>query len=217
MLKVEVLKAEKYALVKKFEDLSKKNHKLKKLNKALAIENEASVQELEDLAKLTEEFEEETSRKMRKTLMSIDAKNKEIEKVKEGMIKKEVALKIAKVKECDYLVEMDQMEQTIKSLAKEGFYKPQGTSSKMAQKIGCRQWRHSIKLKAKFRHFKERQSGDHLPDDVAILIFDYRHFVKWRHYGDSKEKHTPDSFATLQSGNTIAIVKRNTHMIASPI
>ena len=53
MFEVEVLKVEKYALEKKVEDISKKNHKLKKINKSLTIENESTVQELEDLAKLT--------------------------------------------------------------------------------------------------------------------------------------------------------------------
>ena len=65
MLEVEVLKAEKYALKKKLEDLAKRNHKLKMINVALTKENELTVQELEDLAKLTEEFEEESSRKMK--------------------------------------------------------------------------------------------------------------------------------------------------------
>ena len=41
------------------------------------------MQELEDLTKPTEEFDEETLRKMRKTLMSVDTKNKAIEEVKE--------------------------------------------------------------------------------------------------------------------------------------
>ena len=125
MLEVEMLKVEKYALEKKVEDLSRRNHKLKKLNASLTKENESTVQELQDLAKLTEEFEEETSRKMRKTLMSIDTKNKALEEIKEEMSKKEVALKIAKVKECDYLVEIDRMEQAIKELTKNGHPKPQ--------------------------------------------------------------------------------------------
>jgi hypothetical protein len=55
---------------------------------ALTMENEVTVKELEDLAKLTEEFEEESSRKMRKALMSVDAKNKALEEV-EGGIKQE--------------------------------------------------------------------------------------------------------------------------------
>ena len=109
-LEVEVLKAGKYALEMKLEDLAKRNHKLKKINRAFTKENESPVHELKDLAKLTEEFEEESSRKMRKALMSVDAKNKTLEEVKEELSKKEMFLKIAKVKECDYLVEIDRME-----------------------------------------------------------------------------------------------------------
>ena len=56
--------------------------------------------------------------------MSIDTKNKALEEIKEEMSKKEVSLKIAKVKECDYLVEIDRIEQAIKTLTKDGHPKP---------------------------------------------------------------------------------------------
>ena len=97
---------------------------------SLTKKNESTVQELKDLAKLTEEFEEEASRKMRKTLMSVEAKNKALEEVKEEMSKKEVSLKIAKVKECDCLVEIDRMEQAIKTLIENGHSKPQAPMQK---------------------------------------------------------------------------------------
>ena len=115
MLEVEVLKAEKYALEKKLDDLARKNHKLKKVNVALTMENEVTVKELEDLAKLTEEFEEESLRKMRKALISVDAKNKALDELKEELSMKEMSLKVAKVKECDFLVEIDRMDQAIKN------------------------------------------------------------------------------------------------------
>ncbi|KAK1554853.1 hypothetical protein Q3G72_018353 [Acer saccharum] len=119
-----MLKAEKYALEEMVKDLSNKNHKLRKINKTLTVKNESTVQELEDLAKLTEEFEDEASRKLRKAQMSTEAKNKELEVIIKEMSKKEVALKIAKVKECDYLVEIDRMEQVIKTLTDDCHSKP---------------------------------------------------------------------------------------------
>ena len=62
--------------------------------------------------------------------MSVEANNKALEEVKEEISKKEVALKIAKVKECDYLVEIDRMEQAIKTLTKDGHSKPQALMQK---------------------------------------------------------------------------------------
>ena len=130
MLEVEVLKAEKYALEKKLDDLAKKNHKLKKVNVALTMENEVTVKELEDLARLTEEFEEESLRKMRKTLMSVDAKNKALDELKEELSMKEMSLKVAKVKECDFLVEIDRMDQAIKELTNSGPLRPKSPMKK---------------------------------------------------------------------------------------
>ena len=57
--------------------------------------------------------------------MSVEAKNKALEEVKEDLSKKQLALKIAKVKECDHLVEIDRMDQAIKTLTMKGHSKPQ--------------------------------------------------------------------------------------------
>ena len=52
--------------------------------------------------------------------MSVDAKNKALEELKEELSKREMSLKVAKVKECDYLVEIDRKDQAIKELTNDG-------------------------------------------------------------------------------------------------
>ncbi|KAK0570903.1 hypothetical protein LWI29_008211 [Acer saccharum] len=98
---VEVLKAERDALKEQVDAYVKKNDKLKKINMALSTENESTVQELEDLSKLAEEFEEEAFRKLKKASTSVDTKNKELEAIKEGMSNKEMSLKMTNAKECE--------------------------------------------------------------------------------------------------------------------
>ena len=77
-------------------------------------EKEASMN-LENLAKLVEEFEEESARKARKMLMGVEKSTNAALELQAQLNKKEEELKFAKVKECDYIVQLDMAEKELKS------------------------------------------------------------------------------------------------------
>ena len=54
--------------------------------------------------------------KSRKMQVEVVQKANMLEEVKETLSKKEEALKIAKVKECDYITQLDRVEKEVKSL-----------------------------------------------------------------------------------------------------
>ncbi|KAI9174893.1 hypothetical protein LWI28_024212 [Acer negundo] len=101
----------------KIEELEVQNEKLI-LEVNLLKEENGTFQrkEIEDLAKLSEEFEEEYARKTRKLLMEVERKEKAMEETKEALGRKDEALKVAKVKECDYIVNLDTVEKEVKAL-----------------------------------------------------------------------------------------------------
>ena len=82
----------------------------------LEVERNSASKEFEDLARLCEEFEEECARKTRKLLMEAERKAKALEETKEALGRKDEALKVAKVKECDYIVNLDKVEKEVKAL-----------------------------------------------------------------------------------------------------
>ena len=71
---------------------------------------------MENLARLSKEFEDEITRKSRKMQVEVVQKANALKEVKETLSKKEEALKIAKVKECDYIAQLDKVEREVKSL-----------------------------------------------------------------------------------------------------
>ena len=71
---------------------------------------------LEDLTKLMEEFEEENARKSRKMLMGVEKSTNAAIELQSCLNKKEEELKIAKVKECNFIVQLDAAENELKSL-----------------------------------------------------------------------------------------------------
>ena len=71
---------------------------------------------LEELAKLSEEFEEEASRKSRKMLMGVEKSTNAVVELQARLHKREDELKHAKVKECDLIVQLDMVENEVKSL-----------------------------------------------------------------------------------------------------
>ena len=62
--------------------------------------------------------------------MEVEQKVNVLEEVKEALSKKEEALKIAKVKECNYIVKLDKVEKVVKSLAIKQNHMPHGHSSR---------------------------------------------------------------------------------------
>jgi len=48
--------------------------------------------------------------------MEVERKAKALEETKEALGRKDEALKVAKVKECDYIVNLDKMEKEVKAL-----------------------------------------------------------------------------------------------------
>jgi hypothetical protein len=66
---------------------------------SLEVEKNATLKDLEDPARLSEEFEDEYAWKARKMQMEVGWKANALKEVKEALSKKKEALKIAKVKE----------------------------------------------------------------------------------------------------------------------
>ena len=70
------------------------------------------------MASLVESQEEEFNRRMGKILVELEGKDRKCQTLEEEVKKKDVALKISKVNECDLLVMLDQAEQTVITLTK---------------------------------------------------------------------------------------------------
>ncbi|KAK0576347.1 hypothetical protein LWI29_015818 [Acer saccharum] len=94
-------------LVLEIMTLRVENGTLKKMNGEVSKQN---------LARLFEEFEEKCARMTRKLLMEKEQKVKVLEETNEALGRKDEALKIAKVKECDYIVHLDKVEKEVKVL-----------------------------------------------------------------------------------------------------
>ncbi|KAK2641027.1 hypothetical protein Ddye_022790 [Dipteronia dyeriana] len=91
---------------------------LMKKVEALRKERDEAIKRAEDLARLVEEQEEKFTRTSRKMQWKIEQEDKEINAINEELSGKEVALKVAKVKEYDSLVELERAERTIETLTK---------------------------------------------------------------------------------------------------
>ena len=115
-LEVNMLKEENATFRRKVGEVSNKNKELEIQVGRLEVERNSTSREFEDLARLFEEFEEECARKTRKLLMEAERKAKALEETKEALGRKDEALKIAKVKECDYIVYVDKVEKEVKEL-----------------------------------------------------------------------------------------------------
>ena len=100
-------------------ELKSENANLLKEVEALRKERDEANKRAEDLARLVEEQEEDFARKTRKLQLQVELKDKTIDSIKEESSRKEIALKVAKVKQCDCLVELERAEQTIEMLTKE--------------------------------------------------------------------------------------------------
>ncbi|KAI9186616.1 hypothetical protein LWI28_019090 [Acer negundo] len=103
-------------LKKKVHDFSTLNKSLREQVVELAKKEELVFKNLEELARHSEEFEEENGRRSRKMLLGVDESSKAIWELQERLNKKEDELKRAKVKECDLIVQLDVAENEIKSL-----------------------------------------------------------------------------------------------------
>ena len=123
-LEVNMLKEENATLWRKVGEVSNKNKELEIQVGRLEVERNSTSREFEDLARLFEEFEEECARKTRKMHMEVERKAKALEETKEALGRKDEALKIAKVKECDYIVYVDKVEKKVKELQLEQHQRP---------------------------------------------------------------------------------------------
>ncbi|KAI9176618.1 hypothetical protein LWI28_005111 [Acer negundo] len=112
-LEVNLLKEENGTFRRKVGEVSNKNKELEIQVGRLEVERNSTSKEFEDLAKLCEEFEEEYARKTRKLLMEVDQKVKALEETKEALGRKDETLKVAKVKECDNIVNLDKVEKEV--------------------------------------------------------------------------------------------------------
>ena len=116
MLEVRMLKAENGLLRNKVQEFSTSNEELGEQVVMLEEKKKATSKNLEDLAKLSEEFEEENSRRFRKMFIVVEKSTNTVMEFQERLNKKEEELKRTKVKECDFLVQLDMVEQEMKSL-----------------------------------------------------------------------------------------------------
>ena len=108
-LEVNMLKEENGTFRRKVGEVYNKNKELELQVGRLEVERNSASREFEDFARLFEEFEDECARKTRKLLMEVERKGKSLEEMKEALGRKDEALKIAKVKECDYIVYVDKV------------------------------------------------------------------------------------------------------------
>ena len=115
-LEVSMLKEENGTFRRKVGEVSNKNKEMEIQVGRLEVERNSASKEFEDLAKLCEEFEEEYARKTRKLLMEVERKAKALEETKEALGRKDEALMVAKVKECDYIVNLDKVEKEVLAL-----------------------------------------------------------------------------------------------------
>ncbi|KAK3189589.1 hypothetical protein Dsin_029150 [Dipteronia sinensis] len=79
-------------------------------NTKLKLEEELVFKNLDELARLSEEFEEENGRRPRKMLLGVEESAKALRELQEQLNKKEDELKQAKVKECDLIVQLGVIE-----------------------------------------------------------------------------------------------------------
>ncbi|KAI9182659.1 hypothetical protein LWI28_027605 [Acer negundo] len=82
-------------------------------------ERDEAIKKAKKLARLVEEQEVDFSHKTRKIQWQVELKDKTIDALKKESCKTENALRIAKVKECDYLAKLEKAENAIKILTKE--------------------------------------------------------------------------------------------------
>ncbi|KAK3225650.1 hypothetical protein Dsin_005512 [Dipteronia sinensis] len=100
-------------------ELVSKNTDLMMRMEVLEKERDEAIKRAEDLTRIIEEQEEDFTRKTRKMQWQVELKDKAIDAIKEELSRKEVALKVVRVKECDRLVELEKAESTIKVLTEE--------------------------------------------------------------------------------------------------
>ena len=86
--------------------------------KTLRKERDEAIKKAEELARLVEEQEDDFAHKTGKIQRQAELKDQKINAMEEESCKTENALRIAKVKECDYLVELKKAESTIQFLTK---------------------------------------------------------------------------------------------------
>ncbi|KAI9194293.1 hypothetical protein LWI28_004867 [Acer negundo] len=100
-------------IVKKDEIVVEKDINLTMRIDVLTKERNEALKVGEELTRPVESQDEEFNRRMRKFLMKIERKDKKCQALEEELVRKESALKIFKVKECDLIVELDQAKQKI--------------------------------------------------------------------------------------------------------
>ncbi|KAK1561901.1 hypothetical protein Q3G72_002753 [Acer saccharum] len=101
MLEVRMLKAENGLLRNKVQEFSTSNEELGEQVVMLEEKKKATSKNLEDLAKLSEEFEEENSRRFRKMFIVVEKSTNTVMEFQEWLNKKEDELKRTKVKEVE--------------------------------------------------------------------------------------------------------------------
>ena len=122
MLEVRLLKAENGMLRKKTHEFSALNENLREEVLVLDKKEKEASTNLEDLTKLVEEFEEESARKARKMLMGVEKSTNAALELQAKLNQKEDELKYAKVKKCDYIVQLDVAEKELKSFQIKGYH-----------------------------------------------------------------------------------------------
>ncbi|KAI9195007.1 hypothetical protein LWI28_010779 [Acer negundo] len=115
-LEVYLLKTENGMLKTKVHNISTLNKSLEEHLVELAKKEELGSKNLEELATLSTEFKEENGRRSRKMLLSVETSTKAMLDLQERLNRKEDELKRAKVKECDLIVQLDGVENVVKSL-----------------------------------------------------------------------------------------------------
>jgi len=109
-------------LRKKTQEFSVLNENLREEVLVLDKKEKEASTNLEDLAKLVEEFEEESARKAMKMLLGVEKSTNAALELQAKLSQKEDELKYAKVKECDYIVQLDMAEKELKSFQVQGYH-----------------------------------------------------------------------------------------------
>ena len=125
VLEVETLREENSSLKTKNGEVSDKNKKFEEKIMRLEARKLQALEELLDFTRAVMEFEEKIAQKSKEIQLVIELKDSALKEVEETLKKKDEALKIAEARESVFGIELDKVEQVVKTLPKDTNSKPQ--------------------------------------------------------------------------------------------
>ena len=130
ILEVKMLRVENGTLKKTNGKVSNKRKEFEEQIERLEAKKSTILKELENLARVSKEFEDEIGRKSRTMQMEVVQKANALEEIKGALSKKEEALKIAQMKECEFIAQLDKVKNEVEVLQVKQIQQPQSHSSK---------------------------------------------------------------------------------------